>query len=275
MTNQALSPDSNSQTFEYEELGITIHARLNTDLDQLRQNVLTNIKRGHEQVWPHIEQDTIIALVGGGPTLLDTLDELREAQEAGAKVVALANAAHILVENGITPSACVLLDGRPNNVNFIVDDLDCKYFVASQCDTSVFDKLEAQKRKIYIWHAINNEEEFEDVHEHYEKWVPIQGGPTIMLRGLRLFSVLGYSRFDIFGFDSCVVDGSHHAYDQCAADEETTTKIGCNGKDFDVRAVDIQQAFEFMKMVKVFGQNWQMRVHGDGLIEHLIRTTGV
>ena len=35
MTNQALSPDSNSQTFEYKDLGITINARLNTDLDQL------------------------------------------------------------------------------------------------------------------------------------------------------------------------------------------------------------------------------------------------
>ena len=274
MTNQASLPDSNSQTFEYKDLGITINARLNTDLDQLRHNVSTNIKRGHEQVWPHKEQDTIIALVGGGPTLLDTLDELKESQKNGARVVALANTAHVLMENGIKPSACVLLDGRPNNVNFIVDELDCPYFVASQCDTGVFDKLEALNRKIYIWHAVNNDDEFETIHEQYDKWVPIQGGPTIMLRGFRLFAILGYHRFDVFGFDSCAIDDLHHAYEQPIADEENTVKIGCNGKEFQVRAVDIQQAMEFMKVVKVFGQNWQMRVHGDGLIEHLIRTGG-
>lgn len=265
-------PDSNSQTYEYPELGITIEGRLNTDFEKLKDNIDINIARGHEQVWPHQEQDTVLAIVGGGPSLLDTIDELKEAVNMGAKVVALANAAHVLVENGIKPSAHVLLDAKPNNANFIVDDLNCKYFVASQCDPVVFDKLEILKRKIYIWHAINNAEEFQATNDYYDKWIPIQGGPTIMLRALRLFSVLGYHRFDIFGFDSCVMEGKHHAYDQEAADGENAVKIGCNGKDFDVRAVDIQQAMEFLKTVKNFGQNWKVRVRGNGLIEHMIRT---
>jgi len=266
------SPALNRQTYEYKELGITIEGQLNTDPQKLKENIETNIRRDHEQVWPHIEQDTVVALVGGGPSLLDTLDDLRESQKNGAKVVALANTAHVLSKHGIRPSAHVILDGKPNNVNFIVDDLDCKYFIASQCDTSVFDKLEKLGRKIYIWHAVNNDAEFQCLHNYYDKWVPIAGGPTIMLRSLRLFSVLGYHKFDLYGFDSCVKDGKHHAYDQPVADAERNVKIGLNGKEFEVRAVDIQQAMEFIKTVKAFGQNWKLRVHGDGLIEHMIRT---
>jgi len=265
-------PASNRQTYEYKDIGITIEGQLNTDPEKLRSNIATNIRRDHEQVWPHQEQETIVAIVGGGPSLVKHLDTLREAQKEGAKVVALANTAHLLVQHNIRPSAHILLDGKPNNANFIVDDLDCKYFVASQCDTSVFDKLEALGRKVYIWHAVNNDQEFKEIHDHYGKWVPIQGGPTIMLRALRLFSVLGYYKFDLYGFDSCVIDGQHHAYEQESANDENAVKIGCNGKEFSVRAVDIQQAMEFIKTVKHFGQNWKLRVHGDGLIEHMIRT---
>lgn len=263
------------QVIEYPEVGITIHAALNTDKDKLLDNVKTNCARGHEQVWAWKEQDTVTAIVGGGASLLDTIDEIKETVEVnGAKVIALANTAHVLVENDIKPSACVLLDARPNNANFIVDDLDCVYFVASQCDPSVFDKLEKLGRKVYIWHAVNDPDEFEAINEAYEKWIPIQGGNTILLRSLRLFSVLGYHRFDVFGFDSCMYDGSHHAYEQPKADGDKAVKIGCNGKEFEVTGWMISQAMEFIKTVKAFGQNWQMRVHGNGLIEHLIRTGG-
>ena len=36
----------------------------------------------------------------------------------------------------------------------------------------------------------------------------------------------------------------------------------------------IQQAMEFMRTVKIFGQDWRMRVHGNGLIAHMVRTGG-
>lgn len=267
------------QELEYLNGKVKIYATLNTDQDKLRENIEINIKRidpstgkRHEQVWAWKEQETVVALVGGGPSLLKTIDEIKESQENGSKVVALANTAHVLTENGIKPSAHVFVDAKPNNANFIVDDLDIPYFVASQCDPSVFDKLESLGRKIYIWHAVNDDSEFEIIHDNYEKWIPIQGGPTIMLRAMRLFDVLGYHKFDVFGFDSCLMEGEHHAYDQENADGDKAIKVGLNGRDFDVTGQFMSQAMEFMKIVKVFGQNWKMRVHGDGLINHLIRT---
>jgi len=259
------------QELEYFDGKIKIYATLNTDQDKLRDNIKENISRGHEQIWAWKDQDTNVCMVGGGPSLLDTIEEIREAQNNGAKVVALANTAHVLLENGITPSAHVLVDAKPNNANFI-EDLDIPYFIASQCDPTVFDKLEKAGRKVYIWHAVNDADEFKVIHDQYDKWIPIQGGPTIMLRALRLFSVLGYHKFEIFGFDSCMLEGKHHAYDQEAADGDKAVKIGCNGRDFDVTGQQVSQAMEFMNMVKVFGQNWKMLVHGNGLINHLIRT---
>ena len=147
----------------------------------------------------------------------------------------------------------------------------------------VFDKLEEQGRKIYIWHAVNDESEFDMIHDKYgqEGWIPVQGGPTIMLRSLRLFSILGYYVFEVFGFDSCVwpkkdEEGNetfdHHAYDQEAADGDQVIKVALNGKDFYITGQFMSQVMEFQNMVKAMGQNWKMRVHGDGLINHLITT---
>lgn len=262
---------SDLQEITYPHLGIKIMAGLNRPRDEMQENIRINCQRGLPEVWPHAEQETTIALVGGGPSLEETLDELREVQEDGGKVVALAGAAKFLLSHGITPNAHVLLDSRIGNVDFVTD-AECTYFVASQCDPKVFDAL--KDRKVYIFHAINDPSDNDVIKAHVEKWVPIQGGNTIGLRALRLFQILGYHRFELFGYDSCNLKGKHHAYKQVGADDLRVTNIQCNGKTFEMSAYQIQQVMEFMKMVKIFGQDWEIVSHGDGIISHMIRSTG-
>ena len=269
------SQESNENEFQkivYEKLGLTIYAALNTPKEKIVENITANVQRGLPQAWPHAEQDTPIALCAGGPSLVDTLDEIRGIQEAGGKVVALANTAHFLVENGITPNCHVLLDAHPNP-EWIVPDLNCTYLIASQCDPSTFDAV-ADRDHVHIWHAINNEKELEVVGQHYDKWVPIQGGNTISLRAFNLFSTLGFHVFEVFGMDGCFLDDRHHVYEQPDADDIKTTYMDCNGRRFKVTGWMIQQAMEFMRTVKIFGQDWRMRVHGNGLIAHMVRTGG-
>jgi len=264
--------DNEWQEIEYEELGLKIFASLNTPSEKIKENIVTNLKRDLPQVWPHKEQDTVVALVAGGPSLVDTLDELKEVQANGGKVVALANTVKTLLDHGIKPSAQVLLDAKPNNENFIHDVEGCTYFVASQCDPAVFDKLEGQR--VLIWHAMNSTEEFEIIHEYTDQWVPIQGGSTIALRAIRLLQIMGYSNFEIFGLDSCFLDGKHHAYDQPNADNQESVQIKLNDHIFTVSAWMVQQSMDFMTMVKAFGQDWNLKVHGPGLIATMIREGG-
>ena len=102
-------------------------------------------------------------------------------------------------------------------------------------------------------------------------WVPVQSGATIALRALRLFSILGYSRFEMFGFDSCKIDGEHHAYDQPDADNQPSFKLSVNDRLFEVSPWMINQFMEFMEIIKREGAEWEMKVHGDGLIAYLVK----
>ena len=286
LTEADLGPGESLIT--YDEIGLQLICALNTDKEQLLENVRTNIQRkGLMRVWPCPPHDDELAIVAGGPSLLDTMDDLKAVIENGAKCVALANATHLLLDHGIRPSAQVILDAKPRNAEFAIDVPDCTYLIASQCDPSVFDKVmgfsqfsgydgfEAQEghQRVMLWNAVNNDDELKAVMSLGEPWVPVQAGSTITLRALRLFQILGYHRFHLFGFDSCMMDGKHHAYPQPSADNLRLAEVGCNGRRFTVSGWQINQAMEFIKFCKLFAQELEMAVYGDGLIAHMVRST--
>lgn len=258
---------------EYPSIGLKLHCLLNTDEDRIRENILTNLKRGHEQIWAYPEQETEVCICAGGPSLKKHFNEIKNIQKKGGKVIALANTAHILVNAGIIPNAHVLLDAKPRNKTFI-QDIKTTYFIASQCDPEVFDEAEKTENKIYIWHGVNNDEEFQVIHELGDPWIPVQGGSTLTLRAIRLFNILGYKNFHIFGFDSCYEGDEHHAYEQPDADKHKKLKLEFEGRDFTVSPWMLAQFMEFQKFVQNFGMKINMKVYGNGLIEHLIRKGG-
>ena len=90
-------------------------------------------------------------VVGGGPSLADTLDALRLRYRSGYHVYALNGAAQWLVANGIVPYGFLMLDARPFNRRFVEGLPDgIRYFIASQCDTSVFEALRG--KDVTVWH---------------------------------------------------------------------------------------------------------------------------
>jgi type II secretory pathway pseudopilin PulG len=81
-------------------------------------------------------------IVGGGPSLAENMDKIKELRASGVKLVAINNAYQYCLDNGVTPSAFVMVDGRDFNKRFVENVVDdCKYFIASQCDPSVFEEL--------------------------------------------------------------------------------------------------------------------------------------
>jgi len=259
-----------SWTKEYPSLGLRLECALNTDEGKIRENIRENLKRGHDQIWPYKAQDTEVCICAGGPSLKENLEDIKERQFQGAKVVALANTAHVLVNAGIRPNAHILLDAKPRNATFILPNVETTYFIASQCDPEVFEVAEKTKNKIFIWHGANNPEEFEVLNETGEPWIPVQGGSTLTVRAIRLFNILGYSNFHVYGFDSCYLDGKHHSYEQPDADKHKRLKLHFEGRDFTVSPWMIAQFMEFQDFVKAFGMNINLKVHGDGLVSHLI-----
>lgn len=264
-------PDNQTWTQKYESIGLTLECVLNTNEDKIRENITENLKLTCPRIWPHKIQETPVCICAGGPSLLDSIEEIRQKQIDGAKVIACANVAHVLHANGIRPNAHVILDAKPRNAEFVLPDVETTFFIASQCDPEVFRRAEKTGNKIYMFHAVNNDEEFQCIKDVEEMWVPVQGGSTITMRTIRLFTLLGYQNFDIYGWDSCLRDGRHHAYEQPDADKHRVFKLSVEDKLFKVTPWMIGQAFEFIDFIKMFCMNINLNVHGDGLIGHIIK----
>jgi hypothetical protein len=250
--------------------------QLNTDADRLYENIRTNIRRQIPQLKAYDENPNHIAIVGGGWSLEETFDELRELYFDGVKICALNNAANWLMERNIKPSMHVLIDARPDNMYFVEEPIPhCKYFLASQCDPSLFDACE--DRDLNIFHLSNGKEECPTeegiLEEHYRgRYQRVPAAGTVGNSAIMLCRLLGFRFQHLFGYDSCFSpDGRHHAYPQALNDDDPRKKIWVEGREFDCSYWHASQAINFQKLLLANGQLLELSVHGDGLIAHIVK----
>lgn len=257
-----------------DKLGIG-ELRINTSDEKIISNVYTNIRRGLPQVFPYPPNDQEVCLVGGGWSLEETFDELRDAYWRGAKVVAVNGAARWLMERNIRPSAVVVMDARPSNRRFLeIDPPDCKFFLASQCDSELFEAVEGKNAHIYHVMTTDSDEEKQVLKDYYlDSWHIVPGTCCVSFRAIMLFRMLGFQWFKVFGVDSCYADdGRHHSYEQPENENEPTAQISCGGRIYRCSAWQISQAVHFLELVKHQGNQIKLSVFGDGLIANMIKS---
>jgi len=244
---------------------------MNSGRGFILDNIQQSITRQLPQVKEHPVNDQRIAIVGGGPSLEDTIDELQQCVDDGVKLVALNGTHDWLVERGFKPSAMIMVDSRPDNARFVQKPVStCKYFIASQCHPDVFDAL--KDNEVYIWHANNSIGEEQILEDYYLKnFRFIIGGSTVLLRGIWLMRTLGFTEMDVFGFDSCDMNGKHHAYDQPENDGCEMREVTCMGKKFQCAAWQASQFDDFQHFIQMFGDKFKLNVHGEGLIAHMMK----
>jgi SAM-dependent methyltransferase len=244
---------------------------LNIGEDRIRENVKANIAAGWQQVQPHVTNDFEAMILAGGPSLAEHADTIKAMRASGIKLITLNGAYNWAVEQGLQPSAQIIVDARPFNARFTKPVVPgCKYLIASQCDPSVLEGL--PKELTYLWHttAANVKEELDAA---YPVWWLVPGGSTVMLRAIPLMRMLGYKQFHLFGFDSCLGSGgAHHAYSQPENDSEVVIPVTVGGRTFRCHAWQVAQAQEFMDLVKYLGDEIELEVYGDGLINHIVQT---
>jgi SAM-dependent methyltransferase len=244
--------------------------KLNIGEDQVRANVRANVAAGWQQVEPHAANDAECMILAGGPSLAAHADMIHAMRAAGVKLITLNGAYNWAVEQGLKPSAQVIVDARAFNARFTRPVVPgCKYLIASQCDPGVLEGL--PRELTYLWHT-GSEYSKEDLDAAYPVWWLIPGGSTVMLRAIPLMRLLGYQRFHLFGFDSCLDGDAHHAYAQPENDTEVVIPATVGGRTFRCHAWHIAQAQEFMNLVKFLGDEIELEVYGDGLINHILRT---
>jgi hypothetical protein len=82
---------------------------------------------------------------------------------------------------------------------------------------------------------------------------------------------LGFPKFHIYGFDSCVME-DHHSYAQPENDQDIFLKVNMGGREFTCAPWMISQAQEFKTLAHKLDDDAQLAVYGDGLIAHIIQT---
>ena len=242
---------------------------VNVDEDQIKKNVAYNIKQGYLQVQPYPTNDIETMIIGGGPSLSQHIEKIKQLRANGVKLIAINGAYKWCLDNDITPSAMVMVDARKFNARFtqpVVED--CKYFIASQCHPGVFKGL--PKDRTYVWHT-QAEEITEMLKAQFEECYPVPGGSTVLLRAIPLFRMLGFKRFHIFGCDSCLEEDKHHAYEQLENDDELIIPVNVSGKIFNCNPWMVSQAQEFIDLIKMIGDEIELEVYG-GLLHHILES---
>jgi hypothetical protein len=95
-----------------------------------------------------------------------------------------------------------------------------------------------------------------------------------------LLRAIGFLRFDVFGCDSCVMDGKHHAYVQPEndADKIYPFKVHPTGhpeltRTFWCAPWHVAQLQDWLQTIRINGDHFLVNVHGDGLLAYAMRSS--
>lgn len=265
---------------------LNLSLTVNTDVNKILENVWTN-RESAPWICSSQEHKVEAMIVGTGPSLLDTMECIRDYVKQGGVVFALNNAAAILKANCIPSYYQVILDARPDNVKFIGHA--GTYLLGSQCDPSLFEKA---KGRVLQWHPV-----IEGLPELFPE-APITligGGTTVGLSAMALAYAMGYRTMHLFGYDSSfrVIPSSsgpdpewagyerieiggiqtHAAYQERNAAERQAFDVTVNETTFQTNAAMAKQAElfpQFADQLAAIGVS--IKIYGDGLLPFIAQT---
>lgn len=252
---------------------------MNVSADFAYENIRINVER--DLPWFLGREDTkgTVVIVGGGPSMKDSLQAIKDHRRRGAKIITVNNALGYLHGRGLTPDVHVMLDAREENLSMVSNaPKNVRYFLASQVHPCVFDALSGHD--VTVWH--NGMHDGTRLRELVDPWfdegpnqkpvVFVPGGGTVGLRALNMAWLGGYKKIHLYGFDSCYHDGNHHAYAQSLNDGEATMMVAVGGKQYRCAPWMARQAIEFQKnYLELRDQGVRVHVHGRGLIPDMWR----
>ncbi len=246
--------------------------KLNTPTETMLANIRANVQRQLPQVKMYAESPDTAILALSGPSLKTNLRSLKRLTKACPLVTV--NGSHDwLIEQGCTPSAHIMLDARDSNADFVRNPIrSCRYLIASQCSPDVFKALEGYD--VHIFHCDLGAGEDKLLKEYYcgKNYHIVMGGSTVGLRALMLLRMLGYTKFEIFGFDSCFMGKKHHAFPQALNDKDVkSVELEGLGRKFFCAPWMLRQAYEFQELIKHAGHLFRCRIHGNGLIANMVK----
>ena len=246
---------------------------LNTPPDVMCAQAAQNLKRPGPMFTHRAPHNEVALIVGGAPSLSDSLMRLRFHKSRGGHVFALNGAHDYLIGKGIVPDFLVMCDAKQGNVAFVrKPHKNVVYVIASQCHPDVFAALDGYA--VVQWVAYVDG--INAVVDATEKPVlVIGGGGTVMLKTMALVELSGYRKIQLFGCDSSYHNGDNHAYRQTLNDGESLVTVEAGEKRFRCAPWMCKQAEDFEDQALQFiNSGGTLTVHGYGLIPWIAQQWG-
>lgn len=239
---------------------LPVHLICNTSDEDIYSNIESNSRLPGTWVRLEEEHDGIAILCGSGPSLADTVEEIRAWQAKGAKVFAMNGAAAFLDSHSITPDYQVLIDARKETADLIGPANE--HLFASQCHPECF----VRKPSARVWHL-----QVGDIESHFpdyqNSYCLIGGAASVGNTATCLAYAMGYRDLQIYGYDSSHRDDKGHAFPQPMNDGDPCASVVFAGKDYICSLTMKLQAEKFQETSRALIQSGcRIAVHGSGLL---------
>jgi hypothetical protein len=166
------------------------------------------VKIAVSQGYPSIKlgpiTDEWMSIVGFGPTLLDTWQDITH------PCITVSGAHDFLVGKGVIPDFHAECDGRGHKTKHLESPNDhTVYLIATIVSPQAWDLLDG--RKVVTWHNANGKHIVDWIGKNDPGTIMVAGGSVVGLSAIHLAGLMGYRRFRLFGMDSNFADGKRHA----------------------------------------------------------------
>lgn len=229
--------------------------------EEIQSNITYALPRIQRWVAETKLHDETAIMVSAGPSFREHLDEI--ATEPG-RIVCVKHAHDTLIESGIIPWGCMLLDPRSHVQDFIENPHpEVTYFVASMCHPTTIDRLLERGARVFGYHAhvgAGEESLLKDT-------ILIGGGSTSAVRGISVLHTLGFRKFKLYGYDSCYPEKPDLSVKNKRGDPKYVS-VKVSGRQFWSDAELIAQAQDFDVLMSA-GRDMDLEVIGDGMIPHI------
>ena len=178
--------------------------------EEALENIRLSVNYEYPILGPQPTRPGSALFIAGGPTLRQFLPEIKRRREAGEYVFTCNRTHDYLVDNGVIPNACLLLDPREHQKDVVQKvQTDCAYLISTCANPKVWESMKdrgARMMKLMVAYGMAQDKDMEVMRAIYpsiEAKYYLPGGTMTPLRAMPLASMLGFKRLELYGFDSC------------------------------------------------------------------------
>jgi predicted O-methyltransferase YrrM len=255
-----------------------------------KDEIFVNIKKNKKLIkdfnWlkhGRIHNQTALIVSGGSSTDFNLLKE--KARNTDAKIFCVKHSYPKLLEHGINPFICSILDPRPidgmSTHGVIRKDLfkkinkDTLFLVASMTDPSVTKYLIKKGANIKGWSAYSEALRDTTIKDKLQiaKGTGIEEGETLVsggtcaaMRTISIAHILGFRNFELFGFDCSVPEVTKEMQKERVLDKPKYFKVETNGEYFWTTGELLAMAQDCEKLFDNKDMDMALTVHGSNTL---------